>query len=73
MQQPILIVLHQEHSTPGRVGNALRQLGYDGLMRGRRVVVAGIGNKIAVSLMRFIPNALLMAAVDRRMGSAGGQ
>ena len=28
MQQPILIVLHQEHSTPGRVGNALRQLGY---------------------------------------------
>ena len=47
------------------------QLGYDGLMRGRRVVVAGIGNKIAVSLMRFIPNALLMAAVDRRMGSAG--
>jgi GMP synthase (glutamine-hydrolysing) len=28
MQQPILIVLHQEHSTPGRVGNALLQLGY---------------------------------------------
>ena len=28
MQQPVLIVLHQEHSTPGRVGNALRRLGY---------------------------------------------
>jgi GMP synthase (glutamine-hydrolysing) len=28
MQQPILIVLHQEHSTPGRIGNALRDLGY---------------------------------------------
>jgi GMP synthase (glutamine-hydrolysing) len=28
MLQPVLIVLHQEHSTPGRVGNALRQLGY---------------------------------------------
>jgi GMP synthase (glutamine-hydrolysing) len=28
MQQPVLIILHQEHSTPGRVGNALRQLGY---------------------------------------------
>ena len=28
MQQPILIVLHQEHSTPGRVGYALQQLGY---------------------------------------------
>jgi hypothetical protein len=49
------------------------QLGYDGLMRGQRVVVAGVGNKIAVSLMRFIPNALLMAAIDRRMGSAGGE
>jgi GMP synthase (glutamine-hydrolysing) len=28
MQQSILIILHQEHSTPGRVGNALQQLGY---------------------------------------------
>lgn len=28
MPQPILIVLHQEHSTPGRVGHALSQLGY---------------------------------------------
>ena len=28
MQQPILIILHQEHSTPGRIGNALRHLGY---------------------------------------------
>lgn len=26
--QPVLIVLHQETSTPGRVGNALRALGY---------------------------------------------
>src|SRR6185369_11390899 len=25
---PVLIVLHQETSTPGRVGNALRALGY---------------------------------------------
>jgi GMP synthase (glutamine-hydrolysing) len=28
MSQPVLIVLHQEHSTPGRVGNALRSRGY---------------------------------------------
>ena len=28
MPQPILIVLHQENSTPGRVGHALRQRGY---------------------------------------------
>lgn len=26
--RPVLIVLHQEHSQPGRVGNALRKLGY---------------------------------------------
>src|SRR5580700_2607213 len=25
---PVLIVLHQEHSTPGRVGNVLRALGH---------------------------------------------
>ncbi|TKW79542.1 MAG: glutamine amidotransferase, partial [Bradyrhizobium icense] len=25
---PVLIVLHQETSTPGRVGNALRALGH---------------------------------------------
>jgi GMP synthase (glutamine-hydrolysing) len=28
MHPPVLIVLHNEHSTPGRVGNALRDLGY---------------------------------------------
>ena len=28
MPLPILIVLHNEHSTPGRIGNALRNLGY---------------------------------------------
>ena len=27
MRLPILIVLHQENSTPGRVGNALRERG----------------------------------------------
>jgi GMP synthase (glutamine-hydrolysing) len=28
MLQPILVILHQEHSTPGRVGYSLQQLGY---------------------------------------------
>ncbi|MBN9012652.1 MAG: glutamine amidotransferase, partial [Rhizobiales bacterium] len=27
-RRPVLVVLHQESSTPGRVGNALRALGY---------------------------------------------
>src|ERR1700745_1007601 len=26
--RPVLVVLHQETSTPGRIGNALRALGY---------------------------------------------
>ncbi|MGB6551412.1 MAG: SDR family oxidoreductase [Xanthobacteraceae bacterium] len=49
------------------------QLGYDGLMRSRRVVIAGAGNRLMVLLMRLMPHALLMAAVDRRVGSAGRQ
>lgn len=28
MSQPILIVLHQEHSTPGRVGSSLQKFGF---------------------------------------------
>jgi short-subunit dehydrogenase len=41
-------------------------IGYDALMRGKRVAVAGIGNKIAVALMRLVPNALLLRLVDQR-------
>jgi short-subunit dehydrogenase len=42
------------------------QIGYDALMRGERVAVAGIGNRIAVSLMHLVPNALLLRLVDQR-------
>jgi uncharacterized protein len=42
------------------------QIGYDGLMRGKRVVVAGLGNKIAAILLRFVPHALLLRLVDQR-------
>ncbi|HUC48254.1 MAG TPA: SDR family oxidoreductase [Xanthobacteraceae bacterium] len=48
------------------------QIGYDGLMRGQRVVVAGLGNKLAVSFMHFAPHALLLRAVDQRTGAANG-
>ena len=42
------------------------------LMRGQRVVIAGIGNRIAVALMRFVPNALLLCApsISAREASA---
>jgi short-subunit dehydrogenase len=36
------------------------RIGYDGFIRGQRVVVAGIGNIIAVFLVRIVPNAVLM-------------
>ena len=36
------------------------RIGYDGFMRGKRVVVAGFGNRVAVFLLRIIPNALLL-------------
>ena len=28
MNQPVLLILHQEHSTPGRIGHALRKRGF---------------------------------------------
>jgi short-subunit dehydrogenase len=49
------------------------QIGYDGLMRGQRVVVAGFGNKLAVSFMRLMPNALLLRAVDARSAGMKGK
>jgi short-subunit dehydrogenase len=42
------------------------EIGYAALMRGRRVAIAGLGNKIAVALMHFVPNALLMRVSDPR-------
>ncbi len=42
------------------------EIGYRGLMRGRRVVIAGLGNKILVALLRILPNSLLLGLVERR-------
>lgn len=36
-------------------------IGYDGLMRGKRVVVAGIGNRVALFLARVAPKAALLS------------
>ena len=46
------------------------QIGYDGFMRGKRVVIAGIGNRIGVFLMRLAPRALLTRAVAHRTRDA---
>jgi short-subunit dehydrogenase len=42
------------------------EIGYDAFMAGQRVVIAGIGNRLVVSLMRLIPNALLLRLADQR-------
>ena len=54
----------QNHRAAARPRAAI---GYDALMRGQRVVIAGTGNKMAVAVMRFVPNALLLR---RSTGSA---
>ena len=41
------------------------QIGYEGFMAGQRVVIAGIGNRVAVSLMRLVPHALLLRLADQ--------
>jgi len=49
--------------SPRRVAD----IGYDALMRGKRVVVAGAGNRIVVFFMRHLPHALLMAIMRARL------
>ncbi len=36
-------------------------------MRGKRVVVAGLANKIVVALLRLTPHALVMPMIERHM------
>ncbi|HTP90645.1 MAG TPA: SDR family oxidoreductase [Xanthobacteraceae bacterium] len=55
--------------TAGRVlkisAEHVAQIGYDGFMRGRRVVIAGLGNRIAVFFLRLTPHAVLLWVVRR--------
>ncbi len=46
------------------------EIGYDGFVRGQRVVVPGIGNRIAVFFTRLMPHALLLPIVAGRMRQA---
>jgi hypothetical protein len=40
--------------------------GYAGFMRGRRVVVPGLGSRLAAAIVRVVPNALLLRVADSR-------
>jgi short-subunit dehydrogenase len=43
------------------------EIGYHALMRGKRVAVAGLGNRIAVFFMRYLPHAVLLPLLNARM------
>jgi short-subunit dehydrogenase len=49
-----------------QTANQVAEQGYRGLMRGQRVVIPGLGNKIAAFMIRLVPNRLLLAVVDNR-------
>jgi short-subunit dehydrogenase len=40
--------------------------GYRGLMRGKRLVIPGFGNKVVTFLTRIVPRPLLLAVLDER-------
>ncbi|AMN45405.1 SDR family NAD(P)-dependent oxidoreductase [Rhodoplanes sp. Z2-YC6860] len=44
--------------------------GYDGLMRGRRIVIPGFNNQVAALLPRFVPRGLLLSMMGRRSRNA---
>ena len=43
------------------------EAGYRGLMRGRRVVIPGLGNKLVANLVRGLPRGLVMAGASLRL------
>jgi uncharacterized protein len=64
---------------PGGIGDGgplalparrVAEIGYDGLVRGKRVVVAGLGNRLAVFFMGLMPHALLLPIVAANMRRA---
>ena len=54
---------------PGWLSQAperVAELGYRGLMRGQRVVIPGLGNRLISILIRVLPRRTLLAMVDSR-------
>jgi uncharacterized protein len=47
------------------------ELGYRGLMRGQRVVIPGLTNKLVTFLIRIVPRRALLAVVDSRQSRRG--
>ncbi len=47
-----------------RTPEQVAQAGYDGLMAGERLVIPGIGNKIASMMPRFLPRGLMLQVLE---------
>jgi hypothetical protein len=49
----------------GSTAMEVAEAGYAGLIAGRREIVPGFLNKLSVSLLPFLPNALILAVISR--------
>jgi hypothetical protein len=56
---------HLFHSPLVRDARSVARAGYNGMMRGRRVVVPGLGNKLLAQSIRFSPRRLVTAIARR--------
>jgi short-subunit dehydrogenase len=52
---------------------AVAEAGYRGLKRGRRVVIPGLANKLAVAMVRMLPRAMVLNSVGRYTRKRGRQ
>ena len=59
-----------ERSLMALPARRVAEIGYTGFIRGKRLVIAGIGNKIAMFFARLVPHALLLPIVADRMRQA---
>jgi uncharacterized protein len=50
---------------PAMDAKTVAQMGYDGMMRGKRVVVTGLRNNLSVFLLRFLPHSFTLWLISR--------
>jgi short-subunit dehydrogenase len=53
-----------------RPADRVAREGYDGLMRGKRIVIPGFNNQVAALLPRFVPRGMLLSIMGRRRSNA---
>jgi short-subunit dehydrogenase len=71
---PVPTEFQARAGVPGRLGpafleqtaSAVAKAGYDGLMRGKRLVVPGLGNKLATLMVRVLPRGAMLSLTGSR-------